>query len=83
MEEQRQRDRTLFDFKSGRLKLSCGRESGQFHVRIRQGCNILIATDVAQRGLDIKDVAFVVNYARGLGGLALELWVFECLFLDA
>ncbi|CAE6911433.1 dbp2 [Symbiodinium natans] len=41
--EQRQRDRTLFDFKSGR-------------------CNILIATDVAQRGLDIKDVAFVVNY---------------------
>ena len=27
------------------------------------GCNILIATDVAQRGLDIKDVAYVVNYA--------------------
>jgi hypothetical protein len=26
------------------------------------GCNILIATDVAQRGLDIKDVAYVVNY---------------------
>jgi len=25
-------------------------------------CNVLIATDVAQRGLDIKDVAFVVNY---------------------
>jgi len=41
--EQRQRDKTLFDFKSGR-------------------CNILIATDVAQRGLDIKDVMFVVNY---------------------
>merc|ERR1719401_670072 len=41
--EQRQRDRTLADFKSGR-------------------CSILIATDVAQRGLDIKDVAFVVNY---------------------
>lgn len=41
--EQRQRDKTLFDFKEGR-------------------CNILIATDVAQRGLDIKDVAFVVNY---------------------
>ncbi|CAE7702337.1 DBP2 [Symbiodinium pilosum] len=42
--EQRQRDKTLFDFKTGR-------------------CNILIATDVAQRGLDIKDVAYVVNYA--------------------
>jgi len=41
--EQRQRDKTLHDFRSGR-------------------CNILIATDVAQRGLDIKDVAFVVNY---------------------
>ncbi|CAE7687656.1 DBP2 [Symbiodinium microadriaticum] len=41
--EQRQRDKTLHDFKTGR-------------------CNILIATDVAQRGLDIKDVAFVVNY---------------------
>jgi len=25
-------------------------------------CNILIATDVAQRGLDIKDVTYVVNY---------------------
>lgn len=41
--EQRQRDKTLHDFRTGR-------------------CNILIATDVAQRGLDIKDVAFVVNY---------------------
>jgi len=41
--EQRQRDKTLHDFRSGR-------------------CNILIATDVAQRGLDIKDVAYVVNY---------------------
>eukprot|EP00930_Biecheleria_cincta_P057909 TRINITY_DN43774_c0_g1_i1.p1 TRINITY_DN43774_c0_g1~~TRINITY_DN43774_c0_g1_i1.p1 ORF type:complete len:676 (-),score=115.56 TRINITY_DN43774_c0_g1_i1:48-2039(-) len=25
-------------------------------------CHVLVATDVAQRGLDIKDVAFVVNY---------------------
>jgi len=41
--EQRQRDKTLHDFRSGR-------------------CNILIATDVAQRGLDIKDVNYVVNY---------------------
>jgi len=41
--EQRVRDKTLHDFKTG-------------------SCNILIATDVAQRGLDIKDVAFVVNY---------------------
>lgn len=41
--EQRQRDKTLHDFRSGR-------------------CNILIATDVAQRGLDIKGVAYVVNY---------------------
>merc|ERR1712187_625611 len=41
--EQRQRDRTLHEFKNGRG-------------------NILIATDVAQRGLDIKDVAYVVNY---------------------
>mmetsp|Transcript_48368 Transcript_48368/g.149416 ORF Transcript_48368/g.149416 Transcript_48368/m.149416 type:complete len:234 (-) Transcript_48368:31-732(-) len=41
--EQRQRDRTLGEFRSGRT-------------------NILIATDVAQRGLDIKDVQYVVNY---------------------
>jgi len=41
--EQRERDRTIADFKSGRT-------------------NILIATDVAQRGLDIKDVKYVVNY---------------------
>lgn len=41
--EQRQRDKTLHDFRNGR-------------------CNILIATDVAQRGLDIKDVMYVVNY---------------------
>jgi len=41
--EQRQRDRTLSEFRSGRT-------------------NILIATDVAQRGLDIKDVMYVVNY---------------------
>ena len=41
--EQRQRDKTLHDFRTGR-------------------CNILIATDVAQRGLDIKDVAFVAGW---------------------
>lgn len=41
--EQRQRDRTLSEFRSGR-------------------CNILVATDVAQRGLDIKDVMYVANY---------------------
>jgi ATP-dependent RNA helicase DDX5/DBP2 len=41
--DQRQRDRTLAEFKSGR-------------------CNIMVATDVAQRGLDVKDVQFVVNY---------------------
>merc|ERR1719203_2065643 len=41
--DQRSRDRTLAEFKSGRV-------------------NTLIATDVAQRGLDIKDVAYVVNY---------------------
>jgi len=41
--EQRQRDRTLHDFKTGRT-------------------NMLVATDVAQRGLDIKDVKYVVNY---------------------
>jgi len=41
--EQRERDRTLHQFKTG-------------HV------SVLIATDVAQRGLDIKDVAYVVNY---------------------
>jgi len=41
--DQRTRDRTLGEFKSGRT-------------------NILIATDVAQRGLDIKDVRYVVNY---------------------
>jgi len=41
--EQRQRDRTLAEFKSGHT-------------------NILVATDVAQRGLDIKDIAYVVNY---------------------
>lgn len=28
----------------------------------RGKCQILVATDVAQRGLDIKDVAYVVNY---------------------
>merc|ERR1719161_827719 len=41
--EQRERDRTLTEFRSGTT-------------------NILVATDVAQRGLDIKDVAFVANY---------------------
>merc|ERR1712196_279531 len=41
--EQRERDRALADFKSGR---TC----------------ILIATDVASRGLDVKDIGFVVNY---------------------
>jgi len=41
--EQRQRDRILSEFRSGR-------------------CNILVATDVAQRGLDIKDVLYVANY---------------------
>lgn len=41
--EQRERDRILGEFKSGRT-------------------NILVATDVAQRGLDIKNITFVVNY---------------------
>mmetsp|Transcript_51606 Transcript_51606/g.95519 ORF Transcript_51606/g.95519 Transcript_51606/m.95519 type:complete len:585 (+) Transcript_51606:82-1836(+) len=41
--DQRQRDRTLHEFRSGKI-------------------NILVATDVAQRGLDIKDCKYVVNY---------------------
>merc|ERR1712232_644230 len=41
--DQRQRDRVMADFKTGRV-------------------NILVATDVAQRGLDIKNVRFVCNY---------------------
>mmetsp|Transcript_86385 Transcript_86385/g.186759 ORF Transcript_86385/g.186759 Transcript_86385/m.186759 type:complete len:249 (-) Transcript_86385:65-811(-) len=41
--DQRQRDRVLNEFRTGR-------------------CQILIATDVAQRGLDIKDVKYVINY---------------------
>ena len=41
--EQRERDRILQDFKSGRA-------------------SIMVATDVAQRGLDVKDIKYVVNY---------------------
>eukprot|EP00928_Gymnodinium_smaydae_P014681 TRINITY_DN15403_c0_g1_i1.p1 TRINITY_DN15403_c0_g1~~TRINITY_DN15403_c0_g1_i1.p1 ORF type:complete len:606 (+),score=101.31 TRINITY_DN15403_c0_g1_i1:71-1819(+) len=41
--DQNQRDRTMADFKSGRI-------------------NVLVATDVAQRGLDIKEVGYVINY---------------------
>lgn len=41
--EQRERDRCLNDFRSGRT-------------------SVLVATDVAQRGLDIRDVRYVVNY---------------------
>lgn len=41
--EQRDRDRVLADFRSGK-------------------CKILVATDVAQRGIDVKDVNYVVNY---------------------
>eukprot|EP00439_Symbiodinium_sp_Y106_P041251 s1480_g5.t1 len=39
------------------------RERDSTLYQFRKGrCQILVATDVAQRGLDIKDVAFVVNY---------------------
>ena len=41
--DQRQRTRTIEDFKAGRV-------------------TVMIATDVAARGLDIKDVRVVVNY---------------------
>lgn len=41
--EQRERDRMLAEFKTGR-------------------CNTLIATDVASRGLDIKNIDLVINY---------------------
>jgi len=41
--DQHQRDRTMADFRSGRV-------------------NILVATDVAQRGLDIKGIQYVCNY---------------------
>ena len=41
--EQRERERTLADFRSGRAP-------------------ILVATDVAARGLDIKDVRMVINF---------------------
>uniref|UniRef100_A0A0G4I1M6 RNA helicase n=1 Tax=Chromera velia CCMP2878 TaxID=1169474 RepID=A0A0G4I1M6_9ALVE len=41
--EQRERDRILADFKTGR-------------------CHMLVATDVASRGLDVKDIDFVINF---------------------
>mmetsp|Transcript_29837 Transcript_29837/g.65578 ORF Transcript_29837/g.65578 Transcript_29837/m.65578 type:complete len:606 (+) Transcript_29837:43-1860(+) len=41
--EQRERDRVLHDFRTGRTL-------------------ILVATDVASRGIDISDIEFVVNY---------------------
>lgn len=37
------------------------RDSALHHFRIGKA-NILVATDVAQRGLDIKDIRFVVNF---------------------
>merc|ERR1712039_1111309 len=37
------------------------RDAGLHNFRTGQ-TNILVATDVAQRGLDIKDVLYVVNY---------------------
>ncbi|OLP77388.1 ATP-dependent RNA helicase dbp2 [Symbiodinium microadriaticum] len=40
------------------------RERDSILYQFRKGrCQILVATDVAQRGLDIKDVAYVVNYS--------------------
>ena len=36
---------------------------------------MLIATDVAARGLDVKDVKIVVNYDMGIGKDAVESYV--------
>lgn len=44
---QQDRDRVLYEFKK-----SSGSSS----------CNILIATDVASRGLDVKDITHVINF---------------------
>jgi ATP-dependent RNA helicase RhlE len=41
--EQTERDRTMYEFKSGRI-------------------NILIATDIVSRGIDIEDISVVINY---------------------
>ncbi len=41
--EQSERDRTMYDFKNGKV-------------------NILIATDIVSRGIDIEDISVVINY---------------------
>jgi len=48
--DQRQRERTLNQFKEPQSRARNGQ------------CPILVATDVASRGLDVDDIKFVINY---------------------
>jgi Helicase conserved C-terminal domain len=44
--------------------------------------NMVVATDVAARGLDVKDIALVINYDFPTGASALyTLFEYSCLYV--
>jgi superfamily II DNA/RNA helicase len=45
------------------------------------GLNMVVATDVAARGLDVKDIALVINYDFPTGTSALYTLVHTLLFV--
>lgn len=62
---QRERDEILYRFKvslEGFAYQSINYQMGQTMRRAIPKSNILVATDVASRGLDVKDISIVINY---------------------
>lgn len=72
----------LCQFSATTLHGGKGQEQREFALASLKGGtkDILVATDVAGRGIDIKDVSLVINYdmAKNIDGMQTYLLLYSC-----